>query len=96
MITRLMSFISWDNVVRSCFHNLVSSYEMDSNYAFRISKSDLSIITGFNVGLNVVLQLKMEFWDRLAPIVVCLCGTWCVWMFYGQTMLIDKNITSDW
>ena len=56
------------------FHNFVSSYEMDSNHAFRISKSDLRIITGFNVGLNV-LQLKNEFSDQLDPIVVCLSGT---------------------
>ena len=57
------------------FHNFVSSYEMDSNHAFRISKSDLRIITGFYVGFNVVLQLKNEFLDRLDPIVVCLSGT---------------------
>ena len=63
MSVRLMGFISRGNIVWSSCHNYVSSYEMDSNYAFRISKSDLSIITGFNVGLNVVLQLKKEFWD---------------------------------
>ena len=65
-------------------HNYVSLYEMNSNHAFRINKSDVSIITGSNVVvLNVVLQLKKG--------VVGLIGSNCCIVFVQSQVCADAG-----